>query len=45
MRHFEEAIKKIRPLSTQELNMYKGIADQFGKPDLRTTATESVGTA
>jgi transitional endoplasmic reticulum ATPase len=45
MRHFEEAIKKIRPLSTQELNMYKGIADQFGKPDLRAATTESVGTA
>jgi transitional endoplasmic reticulum ATPase len=45
MRHFEDAIKKIRPLSTQELNMYKGIADQFGKPELRATTTESVGTA
>jgi transitional endoplasmic reticulum ATPase len=46
MRHFEEAIKKIRPLSTQELNMYKGIADQFGKPELRAASTtESVGTA
>jgi transitional endoplasmic reticulum ATPase len=45
MRNFEEAIKKIRPLSTQELNMYKGIADQFGKPDLRAATTESVGTA
>ncbi|HEY9491506.1 MAG TPA: AAA family ATPase, partial [Nitrososphaeraceae archaeon] len=37
MRHFEDAIKKIRPLSTQELNMYKGIADQFGKSELRST--------
>jgi transitional endoplasmic reticulum ATPase len=46
MRHFEEAIKKIRPLSTQELNMYKGIADQFGKPEFRAASTtESVGTA
>jgi transitional endoplasmic reticulum ATPase len=46
MRHFEDAIKKIRPLSTQELNMYKGIADQFGKPELRaSTTTEGVGTA
>src|SRR6188472_56361 len=44
MKHFEDAIKKIRPLSTQELNMYKGIADQFGKPELRAAATESVGT-
>ena len=44
MKHFEDAIKKIRPLSTQELNMYKEIADQFGKPELRAAATESVGT-
>ena len=35
MKHFEEAMKKIRPLSKQELNMYKGIAEQFGKPDLK----------
>jgi transitional endoplasmic reticulum ATPase len=34
MRHFEEAMKKIRPLSTQELNMYKRMAEQFGKPEL-----------
>jgi transitional endoplasmic reticulum ATPase len=34
MRHFEEAMKKIRPLSTQELNMYKRMADQFGKHEL-----------
>jgi transitional endoplasmic reticulum ATPase len=34
MRHFEEAMKKIRPLSTQELNMYKRISEQFGRPDL-----------
>lgn len=32
MRHLEEAMKKIRPLSTQELNMYKTISEQFGKP-------------
>jgi transitional endoplasmic reticulum ATPase len=31
MRHLEEAMKKIRPLSTQELNMYKTISEQFGK--------------
>jgi transitional endoplasmic reticulum ATPase len=36
MRHFEEAMKKIRPLSTQELNMYKRMAEQFGKPELPT---------
>ncbi|MDQ3839858.1 MAG: AAA family ATPase, partial [Thermoproteota archaeon] len=34
-KHFEEAMKKIRPLSTQELSMYKRISEQFGKPDLR----------
>jgi transitional endoplasmic reticulum ATPase len=34
MKHFEDAMKKIRPLSTQELNMYKIIAEQFGKPDI-----------
>ena len=34
MTHFEDAMKKIRPLSTQELNMYKIIAEQFGKPDV-----------
>jgi transitional endoplasmic reticulum ATPase len=34
MHHFEEAMKKIRPLSTQELNMYKRISEQFGKPEV-----------
>jgi transitional endoplasmic reticulum ATPase len=34
-KHFEEAMKKIRPLSTQELSMYKRISEQFGKPDIR----------
>jgi len=34
MKHFEDAMKKIRPLSTQELNMYKIIAEQFGKLEL-----------
>ena len=36
LRHFEEAMKKIRPLSTQELDMYKRISEQFGRPDLQT---------
>src|SRR5829696_1594712 len=35
MNHFEEAMKKIRPLSNQELSMYKTIAQQFGKPEFR----------
>jgi len=34
MKHFEAAMKKIRPLSIQELNMHKRIAEEFGKPDL-----------
>ena len=36
MQHFEEAMKKIRPLSTQELNMYKMISEQFGKSGSQT---------
>ena len=35
MNHFEEAMKKIRPLSTQELDIYKRIANEFGKPEFR----------
>jgi transitional endoplasmic reticulum ATPase len=34
--HFEEAMKKIRPLSTQELKMYKTISEQFGRPEIGT---------
>jgi transitional endoplasmic reticulum ATPase len=37
MRHFEEAMTKIRPLSAQELDMYKKIAEQFGRPSPLTT--------
>ena len=33
MKHFEDAMKKIRPLSVQELDMYRQIAQQFGKPE------------
>ena len=32
MRHFEEAMKKIRPLSGPELDMYKKISEQFARP-------------
>jgi transitional endoplasmic reticulum ATPase len=32
MRHFEEAMKKIRPLSAQELDMYKMISERFERP-------------
>ena len=31
MKQFDEAMKKIRPLSKQELEMYKTVATQFGK--------------
>jgi transitional endoplasmic reticulum ATPase len=39
MHHFEEAMKKIRPLSSQELSMYKRISEQFGKPEITARAT------
>src|SRR5918992_960062 len=32
MSYFEEAMTKIRPLSAQELDMYKRIAERFGRP-------------
>jgi transitional endoplasmic reticulum ATPase len=32
MKNFEEAMKKIRPLSKHEIETYKNISDQFGKP-------------
>src|SRR5215216_4656552 len=32
MRHFEEAMTKIRSLSAQELDMYRVIAERFGRP-------------
>ena len=45
MSRFEEAMKKIRPLSKQELNIYKRIADEFGKPQLKRQGTsEASGT-
>jgi transitional endoplasmic reticulum ATPase len=34
MKHFEDAMRKIRPLSRQELDMYKNVSDKFGKPQL-----------
>jgi transitional endoplasmic reticulum ATPase len=34
MKHFEEAMRKIRPLSKQELDMYKNVAKQFGRPEI-----------
>jgi transitional endoplasmic reticulum ATPase len=42
MKHFEEAMKKVRPLSSQELNMYKNIASRFGpRASSRSMMTES----
>jgi transitional endoplasmic reticulum ATPase len=32
MKNFEEAMNKIRPLSKHEIDTYKNIAEQFGKP-------------
>jgi transitional endoplasmic reticulum ATPase len=34
MQEFEEAMRKIRPLSSQELTMYKRISEEFGKPEI-----------
>jgi hypothetical protein len=31
MSHFEEALKKIRPLSPQELNWHQRTAQEFGR--------------
>jgi transitional endoplasmic reticulum ATPase len=45
MNHFKEAMKKIRPLSTQELQMYKTISEQFGRPELRTRGRGSSDTS
>lgn len=41
MQHFEEAMTKIRPLSAQELDMYKKIAERFGRPSPPTTTTRA----
>ncbi len=40
--HIEEAMKRIRPLSTQELDWYKRVAEQFGKPRLASEASRGV---
>ena len=34
MKNFEEAMKKIRPLSKHEIETYRSIAERFGKPEL-----------
>jgi transitional endoplasmic reticulum ATPase len=45
MYHFEEAMKKIRPLSTQELKMYKRISEEFGRPEIGTRGRSSRDTS
>lgn len=42
MHHFEEAMKKIRPLSVQEISMYEKIAERFGKPSLDSIIGKSI---
>jgi len=42
MHHFEEAMKKIRPLSIQEISMYEKIAERFGKPSLDSFIGKSI---
>jgi len=34
MKDFEEAMKKIRPLSKHEIETYRSIAERFGKPEM-----------
>jgi hypothetical protein len=41
-RHIEEAMKKVRPLSQQELDWYKRVAEQFGKPRLPSEVSRGV---
>ncbi len=45
MRHFEQAMKKIRPLSTQELDMYKKISELFGKPEVSIADKKEISEA
>ena len=45
MQNFREAMRKIRPLSTKELNTYKNIAEQFDMPSRPSTSKGSVGSA
>jgi transitional endoplasmic reticulum ATPase len=45
MQNFKDAMKKIRPLSTKELDTYKNIAEQFDMPSRPSSPTGSVGSA
>lgn len=38
-KHFEEAMKKVRPLSSQELTMYKNIASRFNQNAMAQSTT------
>jgi hypothetical protein len=42
MHHFEAAMKKIRPLSSQEINMYEKVAEKFGKPNISSQGYGSI---
>jgi len=42
--HFEEAMKKVRPLSTQELKMYERMSEEFGRPEIGTRGRRSSDT-
>jgi transitional endoplasmic reticulum ATPase len=44
MNHFEEAMKKVRPLSTQELKMYERMSEEFGRPEIGTRGRRSSDT-
>src|ERR671938_451371 len=41
MHNFEEAMKKVRPLSTQELKMYERISEEFERPKIGTMRRRS----
>ena len=45
MQNFKDAMKKIRPLSTKELDTYKNIAEQFDMPSRPSNPSGSVGSA
>ena len=45
MSHFEEAMKKIRPLSSQELDMYKMISERFERPSAPPSDTATYPSA
>jgi len=42
MSHFEDAMKKIRPLSSQEISMYEKVAERFGKPSINGKTYENI---